>query len=82
MKEQEALDAEKSAAMKARAEELLSKANAKSKPKTKVKRVEVDVEAIAAEARAVAALGDTNWAGRLLGECEDYYYISSPANNM
>lgn len=63
MKEQEQLDAVKSAEMKARAKAALANSNIK-----KVKKAPVDVEAVAAEARAVAEIGETNWTGRLLGE--------------
>jgi hypothetical protein len=62
MKEQEQLDAVKSAEMKARAKAALANSNIK-----KVKKAPVDVEAAAAEARAVAEIGETNWTGRLLG---------------
>jgi hypothetical protein len=76
VREQEALDAVKSAQMKSRAQALLS--NTKTKPKSKIKRVQVDVEAVAAEARAVAELGDTNWAGRLLGKGKSCFYFIIP----
>jgi hypothetical protein len=63
MREQEQLDAVKSAEMKARAQAVLANSNTK-----KFKRPPVDAEAAAAEARAVAELGQINWTGRLLGK--------------
>jgi hypothetical protein len=63
MREQEQLDAVKSAELKARAQAALANSNPK-----KFKKAPVDVEAVAAEARAVAEIGETNWTGRLLGK--------------
>jgi len=62
MREQEQLDAVKSAELKARAQATLANSNPK-----KYKKKEIDVEVAAAEARGVAEIGETNWTGRLLG---------------
>ncbi|KAH8595693.1 hypothetical protein B0O99DRAFT_686679 [Bisporella sp. PMI_857] len=60
VREQDQLDAVKSAELKARAATALANSNPK-----KFKKAPIDVEAVAAEARAVAEIEDTNWTGRL-----------------
>ena len=64
MREQEQIDAAKSAEMKARAATALS---TNSNAPRKFKRPPIDVEAVAAEARALTEIGEINWTGRLGG---------------
>jgi len=66
IREQDQLDAVKSAEMRARAATVLAYANPNSK-KFKKAPPAIDAEVVAAEARAVAEIAATNWTGRLGG---------------
>ena len=66
IREQDQLDAVRSAEMRARAATALAYSNPNSK-KFKKAPPAIDVEVVAAEARAVAEIAATNWTGRLGG---------------